>query len=245
VLEHRAGYLLVERCVQAHLDAARAAGAELKTSVTVHSWKVTGDQVVLETDAGSFVAGRLIVAAGPWVGQLLSGLGIRLEVRRKSQFWFEPLSQVYARENGCPAFLFETRSGIFYGFPQIDGLGVKVAEHTGGQLMTDPLSLYPDVHPDDERSIRSFCAAHVPEVSGTLTHHAACMYTMSPDEHFIVDRHPEYPQVAFAAGLSGHGFKFTSVLGQALCELALEGRTDLPIDFLSYQRKALRTSAED
>lgn len=244
VLEHRAGFLLVERCVEAHLDAARAAGAELKTSITVHSWKATGDHVVLETDAGSFLANRLVVTAGPWAGEFLSDLGIRSEVRRKSQFWFEPLSQVYTRESGCPAFLFETPSGIFYGFPQIDHLGIKIAEHSGGQSMTDPLLLGRAVHPDDERSIRSFCATHLPQLSGTLTHHAACMYTMSPDEHFVVDRHPKYPHVAFAAGLSGHGFKFTPVLGQALCDLSLDGRTTLPIEFLSCHRPVLkRTSA--
>jgi glycine/D-amino acid oxidase-like deaminating enzyme len=111
-----------------------------------------------------------------------------------------------------------------------------VAEHTGGLAVADPLSEGRDVNPRDREAVESFLARCLPDVSRTLLGHSVCMYTMSPDEHFIVDRHPDDSQVVFAAGLSGHGFKFTGVLGEALADLTLDGTTRLPIEFLSLRR---------
>jgi glycine/D-amino acid oxidase-like deaminating enzyme len=135
--------------------------------------------------------------------------------------------------------LFETPRGIYYGFPQIDDLGVKVAEHTGGRVVADPLGVDRQLDPADQLRLEWFLAQHLPEVSSRCTRHSVCMYTMSRDEHFILDAHPEHPQVAFAAGLSGHGFKFTCVLGEALAELALHGKTGLPVGFLGLQGRQL------
>jgi glycine/D-amino acid oxidase-like deaminating enzyme len=115
-------------------------------------------------------------------------------------------------------------------------LGVKVAEHSGGTVISDPLNDPRELDQADLTRVEAFLAGQMPGVTRRLGHRCVCFYTMSPDEHFIVDRSPHEEHVTFAAGLSGHGFKFTSVLGQALAELALEGRTDLPIGFLSLQR---------
>jgi sarcosine oxidase len=128
--------------------------------------------------------------------------------------------------------------GIFYGFPSIDGQSVKVAEHTGGRVLESPDVVDRSIDQDEQNRLAQFLAAHLPGVSREVVRHATCLYTMSPDEHFIVDRHPQYPNVFFAAGLSGHGFKFTPVLGKALADLAIDGDTDLPIDFLSLARFA-------
>lgn len=213
VFERRAGYLRVEACVLAHLAQAERYGAEVKTGVTVRSWQAEGEAVRVETDAGAFMARRLVIAAGAWAAQLLSDLNISLVVRRAAQYWFAAEQTEYSADTGCPTFLFETPTGIFYGFPRIDALGVKAAQHAGGPVVPDPLALPRDVDPHDQQLVESFLAAHLPGVSSQPTHHAACMYTLTPDEHFVVDRHPAFPQVAFAAGLSGHGFKFACVLG--------------------------------
>jgi sarcosine oxidase len=127
----------------------------------------------------------------------------------------------------------------FYGFPQIDRRGVKVAEHSGGTVVADPSHV--DRRPDaaDERRVIDFCRAHLPQLSDRRLETSVCLYTMTPDGHFVVDRHPEHPQVALAAGLSGHGFKFVPVLGRILADLALDGQTSLPIDFLACRRPAL------
>jgi sarcosine oxidase len=242
VFERRAGYLLVEQAVRAQVAEAQRQGAELHIGETARSWSVQGDEVVVETDRDRYSAGRLIVAAGAWSGPLLDRLGTRLAVIRKQVQWYRATAGAYAAAQGSPTFLYELPQGVFYGFPQIDDRGVKVAEHTGGGAVPDPLTL--DRQLDQQELDRSsqFCRQYLPQVTGEVLSHSVCMYTMTPDGHFIIDRHPEHAQVAFAAGLSGHGFKFVPVLGKILADLALDGSTALPIDFLSCRRAALAGS---
>ena len=235
VLESRAGYLFVEACVEAHLELARRAGAKLRCPVEVHSWQ-PGPPVRVQTTVGEFSADRLIITAGAWAGPLLGELGLALEVRRKSLFWYATNPRQESAHDDIPCFLYELPSGVFYGFPQLDERGVKIAEHSGGQAVDDPLRVDRGVNREEVERIEMFLGQHLPYVSRRRTDHAVCFYTMSPDEHFVVDRHPEHPHVVFAAGLSGHGFKFTPVLGQALAELALDGTTVLPIGFLALRR---------
>ncbi len=240
LFERRAGYLDVEDCVLAHLDEARRMGAELRIGETVRRWEATRDRVTVETDRGRYHAERLIIAAGPWAGQLLAELGLPLEVRRKPMFWYEATSNVYSCEQQSPAFLFELPAGIYYGFPQIDELGVKVAEHSGGTVVADPLTVNRDIDAVDRSRVEQFAAEHLPALTRRLTAHSVCMYTMTHDEHFIVDRHPTHANVVFAAGLSGHGFKFAGVLGEALADLVCDRPTAAPMDFLHLNRPALR-----
>ena len=210
VFEAGAGYLYVERCVIAHLEQASRDGAELRNGITVHGWSTTtSGGVTVETDAGSLTADRLVITAGAWADDLLADLGIRLHVRRKPLHWFANDDPRYRLDDGCPVFLYERPDGVFYGFPDAaDGRGVKAASHLGGTLIDDPLDVSREVDLPERATVQRFLAQHLPGVSDRATDHAVCMYTMSPDEHFIVDRHPQHPQVAFAVGLSGHGFKF-------------------------------------
>jgi sarcosine oxidase len=238
VFEPRAGYLLVENCVLAHLQAAKNHGAEHLSETTVTSWRSEGSGVVATTDRGEFRAGRLVISRGAWAGELLSSLGVPLEVRRKHVYWFSATSPAYAATSGCPTFLYELPDGVFYGFPSLPSNGLKAAEHSGGQTVSDPSA---DPRLFDQRDcerVQSFLAKHLPFVSGEVSRHSVCFYTMTPDEHFLVDRHPQHPNVVFAAGLSGHGFKFTGVLGHALADLATEGQTQLPVGFLRLSRFA-------
>jgi sarcosine oxidase len=243
VYERGAGCLRVEDCVTAQLREAAACGAELHTDEAVAAWRIDRGNIRVETDRGHYTADRLIIAAGPWAGQLLADLGLSLEVRRKPQYWYLPHSETYRVERGCPAFLYETPAGIFYGFPQFKpGEGMKIAEHTGGPVVADPLTVNRDIDPNDQRRVEEFFEEYLPDVTRECVAHSVCMYTMTPDQHFIVDRHPSCPQVVFAAGLSGHGFKFTPILGEALVDLALEGRTELPISFLGIRKGSCGTA---
>jgi monomeric sarcosine oxidase len=238
VFEPAAGYLFVEDCVQAHLDAARAHGAELLANTEVLSWSADAAAVRVQTTQGEFSAKRLIITAGAWASQMITELNVPLTVRRKSLFWFATTGSQYEAAAGFPVFLFELPHGIFYGFPKLDERGVKFAEHSGGQVVADPLAVDRAIDENEKRRLTDVLATHLPDVSPRVTDHSVCLYTMTPDEHFIVDRHPTYGNVAFVAGLSGHGFKFAPVLGQALADLALDGGTGLPIDFLSASRFA-------
>ncbi len=235
VFEPRAGLLHAERCVSACLDAAQRAGAELVSGVEVLDWSADND-IVVRTSGGEFKAARLIIAAGAWAGGLLGGLGVPLEVRRKPMMWFASSDSRTKADAGFPCFLFELPSGVFYGFPEIDRRGLKAAEHSGGDGVTDPLTVDRRLRESDQAPVTAFLRAHVPCVRAPCTEYSVCLYTMSPDGNFVVDRHPHDPRVAFAAGLSGHGFKFTPILGQALAELAIDGQATLPIEFLSLRR---------
>lgn len=240
LFEPRAGYLEVEACVVAHLEQAQRLGAELRTGITVNGWRDIPGGIEVATDAGEFRARALLIAAGAWSGQLLKELAVPLVVRRKPQYWY-PALFTHQAEHGCPAFLFDTPDGIFYGLPQVDGRGaagdgLKAAEHSGGQTVGDPLHVDRAFDAADNARVESFLASHLPGVARKLLRHSVCMYTLTPDEHFVVDRHPQDPRVVFAAGLSGHGFKFTCVLGEALADLAMNGTTSLPIGFLSLAR---------
>ena len=242
VVERHAGFLRVESCVEAHLRQAQGLGAEFHANEAVRTWRVDGSGAVVETDRAVYRAARLVLTAGAWAGQLLADLGVPLEVRRKPQYWFAPSTADYALAAGAPAFLYETvdahgrPAGVFYGFPVIGPEGLKCAEHSGGRVVADPLALEQAVDDADLARVRTFLQTNLPGITTTLADHAPCMYTMSPDENFLVDRHPAHPQIVFAAGLSGHGFKFASVLGKALTDLAVDGGTPLPVDFLGISR---------
>ena len=217
VFEPEAGYLLVEPCVRAHLDLAIAAGAEWRRE-TVVDWSHTDTCVEVQTETEKYAADRLVICAGAWSGQLLKKLGVPLKVVVKQQYWFEPGASETA--SAIPTFFFELPEGCFYGFPTINALGQKVARHTGGEEVDGPVVLAGQFDEEDERSVTQFVSDQMPFCSGKVLSSLACMYTLSPDEHFIIDQHPETDRVVFAAGLSGHGFKFTTVLGELLADYA-------------------------
>jgi glycine/D-amino acid oxidase-like deaminating enzyme len=207
----------------------------------VQSWSVADRHVTVVTDKHTYSADRLVITAGAWAGELLHRLGLPLQVLRKALYWLKASSDIYRSRRHCPGFFYELPSGVFYGFPQIDASGVKVAEHSGGTVVDDPLSVDRAIDQDDLASVLRFTRNCLPGLTSELGRHEVCLYTVTPDRHFVVDIHPEFPQVSFAAGLSGHGFKFTSMLGELMAQLALDGFTELDIDFLSCRRPALKS----
>lgn len=219
LFEPDAGFLLVEDCVRAHLDAARQAGAGLLENTPVLRWDADDCGVTVETAAGKFHAASLAICGGPWSAQLLRTAGVPLEVLRKAVLWVEVDNEELALDRGCPIYGFEIQGRFFYGFPSLDHKTVKVAEHTGRQLVAEPTLLDRGLHPEDATPLIEFARSCLRGVSDRIARHSVCMYTMTPDQHFIVDRHAHYPNVAFAAGFSGHGFKFAPVIAEMLADI--------------------------
>ena len=238
VFEPAGGYLLVENCVQTHLQLACELGAEHRTGEAIVSWHSDGQTVRVRTDSEEYEAASLILTPGAWASHLLGNIpGMpELRVLRKTMHWHNVRSNVYDVDRGGRGFLVEMPYGIFYGFPSIDNRTLKLAEHSGGSVITDPLHVDRSLQDSDSQPVRRFIQEVMPDVDLASDRHSVCMYTATPDSHFIVDRHPEHSNVFFGAGFSGHGFKFTSVLGEALADLAIDGETNLPIDFLSLSR---------
>jgi sarcosine oxidase len=240
ILEQRSGYLSVEECVKAYTDCALSLGAELRTQETVVGWRAVPEGVEVQTTKETYQADKLVITAGAWANSLLLQLGLALKVMRQVQLWFRPKSPEFFRRDRFPIFIAETAQGYFYGLPMIDPRGAKSAQHFGAPLFDHPNEVNRQLQPTDEQSIRAFFRQHLPDLDQTLSDSAVCMYTVTPDKHFIVDVHPAYPQVVIACGFSGHGFKFASAIGEVLADLVETGRTSLNIDLFKLSRAAIR-----
>jgi sarcosine oxidase len=236
VLEPRAGFLYVEECVHAHAQAARELGADLREQEAAVSWEAVGSGVSVRTTLGHYVADHLVITAGPWAGPLLGQLGLPLRVLRKTVFWVGTEDDRLFARHRFPIYLAETAAGFYYGFPVIDGRGKKLARHDGGAEVADPALVDRVVSAPDEADCRAFLRDHLPQASGPVRQAAVCLYTVTPDHHFILDLHPEHPQVVIAGGFSGHGFKFAPVVGELMADLAESGRTELPIGRFQLNR---------
>jgi len=234
VWEPGAGYLEVENCVRAHIDAALNRGIDFKESEPAVSWTATETSVEVTTAKAKYSAQRLVVAAGPWSGKILADLGMPLVVRRVPQLWFNGPSAL-SESAGAPCYAFALPEGFFYGVPATKGMGVKVASHVPGLLVEDPTRVERDLLPADLQAVERIRRDLIPGLSAKPERYAICMYTLTPDENFVLDKHPRYPTVSFVAGLSGHGFKFAPVIGEALADLALLGATSLPVSFLKLR----------
>jgi len=237
VLDKVAGVLFPEDCIRAHARAATRAGAELRWQEPVVSWKATGDSVEVKTARGTYAAGNLVLCAGPWMGELLAGLSVPLAVERNVLYWFRPTTDValFAPDK-FPVFIIEYEPGkLFYGFPALGEDGVKVARHHTG-VSCSPTDIQREVNQDEIREARGILERNLPTVNGELLSATTCMYTNTPDGHFIIDRDPRHPNVVLASPCSGHGFKFASVIGEVLADLACDGHTKHPIDMFRLRR---------
>jgi sarcosine oxidase len=231
--EADAAILRVEQCVAAAINQAKIHGAEVRSNTVVTGWQAEDSGTIkVVTEEGTFQTDRLVIASGSWGNDLLGSLGLKLQILQKQQYWFQ-LDRVDQKLlNQFPCFLIEQSNGdCFYGVPEIDYLGMKVCQHTGGVPLSHPSKINRDLNQDVFNRVDQFMKQHMHFGRSRLVHHSTCMYTMSPDGHFIVDRHPENSQVVFAAGMSGHGFKFAPVLGKHLVDL-LNGVAEPEFDFL-------------
>lgn len=234
--ESTSGVLRCEACIRAYRTLAIGHGAKLLTYHGVDSIDIHESGVTLTSGETVIYADRLIVSAGAWSAEILRQLNLTLPMQptRKTFAWFEAEETKYGQDH-FPAFSFDSPEGIYYGFPSIDQAGLKVGRHDGGQAQDPNLDIEPYDSVHDSHDLERFLAAVMPDV-GNLMYGKTCMYSMTEDENFIIDRHPQHSHVLIAAGFSGHGFKFASVIGEMLSELASNGQTQYDISMFSLER---------
>lgn len=240
VYETDGGVLDPERAIRANLAVAAAANAQMRFGIAMESWKFARNGFAIVLADGTSIASRtLVLSLGPWFKAALESLGVPIRVQRNVQAWFEPATGAYAAPH-FPPFLLDRRGlpAPLYGFPDF-GDGVKAAFHSHGDL-TDAANVVREVDPvRDIAPITDAMEQWMPGAATTLRAAKPCMYTLTPDSHFIVDRHPEDPRLVLCGGFSGHGFKFAPVIGEIGADLALEENSRHKIDFLSLRRFAL------
>lgn len=238
IFEPSAGWIDVDAAIETAQRFSRQAGATLLTDSPVLNVESRGTHFAITTPAGEITALKVVVTAGAWSSQLLSRLGLPLHIERRVLLWVNPPAPERFTPDVLPIFAFAER--FFYGFPAIGGRGVKMAIHWDkGLTVDDPTTPVADATQEDAAPVLEMASRYLPSLAGPLpgafdrvSAFKTCLYTMTPDEHFIIDRHPQWENLVFAAGFSGHGFKFAPVVGEALADLAMFGQTSLPAGFL-------------
>jgi sarcosine oxidase len=236
LFQPRGGFLLPERCITAHVEGALAAGADIRARERVLAWEPVGDGVRVTTERAVYEAGRLILAAGAWMGDLVPALRGLLEPERQVLAWFAPQQRELFTPERFPVFNLMVPEGRFYGFPEHDVPGFKIGlyHHLGERV--DPDHFDREAGPADEAPLREATARYFPAANGPTMALRTCMFTNTPDEHFILDTLPGLPQVIVASPCSGHGFKFAAVIGEILAELAVSGATRHDVGWLGLGR---------
>ncbi len=242
--EPDAGFLVPERAILLYVEQAIRAGAQIRSRERVTSWNKEKDAITVTTQQGTYTCKKLIVTAGPWAGHHIPGFSSKLRVTRQVIAWMNPKEWAPFELGQFPCWMIDNapQNGMYYGFPVmpvglIGGpIGLKAAVHFPGQH-TNPDAVSRTVSREEEQEIVNAIGKLLPKGYSTTHTMKTCLYTNSPDEHFVIDLLPGFNgQVAIAAGFSGHGFKFASVVGEIMADLAISGRTDLPIGFLNAER---------
>ena len=236
LIDCEAGLIEVPIAIANALKQARQLGADLRTNQPALNWTSDKGTIFIDTKQEKISAKKLLVTAGAMASEILASLDLPLVVRRQVLAWFKPYRSELFSPDCLPIFAFAPRG--FYGFPNIGGKGVKIAHHERGDHLTE----YPvEVRPIDENDLNPLIndvAEFVPDLINPnhdplkqIVKAKTCLYVMTPDEHCIIDCHPENKGITFAAGFSGHGFKFSPVIAEALADLVTAEKTSLPIDF--------------
>lgn len=235
IFQPQAGFLQIDNCMNYFVNSATANGASVAYNEQVLSWEVDENNLVqIKTDKATYHSKYLVITTGSWAPELLHALDIPLQILQKKLVWISAQTDEYSIQNGSPCFSYHLNGEVFYGFPNINGL-VKVARHNGGALMHHPHDS--PAFNNEAEAIKQFAKQYLPQLTfNEIIKEACCLYDVTPDHQFVIDNHPDYPQVAFAAGLSGHAYKMSNILGQILVDLATKQATEFDISFLSLKR---------
>jgi len=230
VFQPDGGVLLAEKAVGLFVSTARVLGATVRLNAPVLDVQPAGDGIKLRLGSGEVIeASSAIVAPGPWIRDLMPGLGGHLKLTRQPLLWFNPVDEVLTRPDRMPVFFFQSDGHLTYGLPNICGSGVKAASHLSGGDLVSADESRAKVSDDEKASLRAILQRYVPAAAGEASRTSLCVYTRSPDEHFVLGLHPEAPQIVLASPCSGHGFKFASIIGEILADLAIDRNTRWPI----------------
>lgn len=247
IFQPQGGLVASERAIVAHVRLAQAQGADIRARERVIEWmpNVGSEGVTVVTDKGRYRAARLVLTAGAWMNELAVPLQRVAVPERQVLAWLQPLRPEWFGRDRFPVFNLQVAEGRYYGFPIYEVPGFKFGryhhrEETGA---ADTLLREPDAA--DEALLREFGERYFPDGSGSTMALRACMFTNTPDEHFVLDHHPDHPQVVLASPCSGHGYKFCSVIGEILADLATgDGTTRHDIGFLRLDRRALAPAGQ-
>jgi sarcosine oxidase len=241
IFEPMGGFLLSERIIGLHLELALRHGARVLPHAPVESWRADGAGVEVQTARGVHRAKRLIITAGAWAQRVIGDRRVRVTPTRQVMGWVWPRRPELFELGRLPVWAIDAPGeGMYYGFPMMPAWegsppGLKVARHRAGEV-TDADRLDRRAMPDDEEDFRPALRRYLPDANGPVVGMRVCMYENSPDGHFIIDRHPDFENVYIAAGFSGHGFKFASVVGEMLVDAATAGGVGVIKPFLRLGR---------
>lgn len=236
VLQPDGGFLTPERCIVSYVMAAQAQGAEIHGHETVLGWEPLENGVRVHTDRGSYEAEKLVVTAGAWNASLLGVLDGLAVPERQVLGWLQPTRREHFRRENFPVFNILVEEGRFYGFPVHGVPGFKFGKYHHLEEMVDPDRMQRESGGEDEALLRDFAEKYFPDGCGPTMSLHSCMFTNTPDGHFVIDTHPVYPQVSLASPCSGHGFKFASVVGEIMADLAETGMTRHDISLFGLDR---------
>ena len=236
IFQSDGGFLLPERCIINHVRAAKELGAEIRSHENVLTWEPQNDNVVVKTQKGTYTAQRLIVTAGAWAGKLVPEVLDHAIPERQVLGWFEPKNPELFQPENFPVFGILAEEGRYYGFPTYSVPGFKIGRSHHLLQKVDPDQMDREVQAEDEAVLRQAVSRYFPQAAGRLLESKTCIYTNTPDEHFMIGILPDSPQVSIAAGFSGHGFKFASVIGEIMADLAQYGETNHDISLFRLNR---------
>ena len=243
LFEPDAGFITPEKAIALYASDAILNNADIRARGKVLHWKKENSVISVTTEKDTYHSDRLIICAGAWTAKLIPSLPARLKVTKQIVGWMKPKKWKDFLLGNFPCwFLGDDNGNMFYGFPILPAkdfggpIGLKLALHKQGAEV-DPDHVDRNILQEDEEILRNILEKYIPDAAGNALTLKSCLYTNSEDENFIIDHMPGYDEkVTIASGFSGHGFKFASVIGEILADLAVRGETDLPIGFLRLNR---------
>jgi sarcosine oxidase len=236
VFQPDGGFLIPETAVDAHMRLAAANGASVRARDRVLSWEEHGDGVEVRTETATYVADRLVLSAGSWMADFVPDYAALFEPERQVVAWFEIADSPKFAPECFPVFNVTVEEGRYYGFPEWGSPGFKVGRyHHLGELV-HPDSVDRGVHDRDVEVLQAFARRYFPAGSGPLVGSSVCLFTNTPDEHFIIDRLPGHERVHVVSACSGHGFKFASVVGEIVADLVTTGTSEFDLSLFSIRR---------
>jgi sarcosine oxidase len=237
VFQPDAGILQPEKAINLHVKSARELGAAVALGTRVERVTPVGERVEVRLESGETIAaGAAVIAAGPWIQELVPELGSKLRLTRQPLMWFEPQDRQSVQPHSMPVFFFHAPEDLIYGFPDFLGSGVKVGSHSPCGELTTADEVRDEVSQQEKAHLERLVGKFIPAAAGQVRQTHVCIYTRAPDEHFVLGLHPSASQIVLASPCSGHGFKFAGIFGEILADLATMRATDKPIDFFRPSR---------
>lgn len=236
VFQPDGGFLTPERCIHAHVHLAREHGAIVRAHERVRRWSAKDGTVHVHTDSGQYEAGQLVLTAGAWMGELMPALHAQLTPERQVLGWFELRDRSDFLPAHFPVFVLDAEEGCYYGFPEYGVEGFKIGRYHHLGEVVHPDAVDRSCSPADEAALRTAVARYFPGANGKLRAASTCLFTNTADGHFVIDRSPTAPEVLMVSPCSGHGFKFSSVIGEICADLIADGHTRHDISLFRLDR---------